>query len=48
MYSPVAYNESYEKKNFKFRFLTSTIYPLFCGNSISDWLYCKCECDGAC
>lgn len=48
MYSPVAYNESYEKKNFKFLFLTSTICPLFCGNGISDWSFCKCEYDGAC
>ena len=44
----VAYNESYEKKYFKFLFITSTVCPLFCGNGISDWSYCKCEYDGGC
>lgn len=48
MYSLVAYDESSEKKSFKFLFLTSTICPLFCGNGIRDWSFCKCEYGGAC
>lgn len=48
MYSLVAYDESSEKKSFKFLVLTSTICPLFCGNVIRDWSFCKCEYDGAC
>lgn len=48
MYSPVAYDKSFEKMDFEFLFLTSTICPLFYGNGVSDRSYCKCEYVGAC
>ena len=48
MYSPVAYDKSFEKMNFEFLFLTSTICSLFYGNGVSDRSYCKCEYVGAC
>ena len=48
MYSPVAYDKSFEKMNFEFLFLTSTICPLFYGNGVCDRSYCKCEYVGAC